>query len=219
MNGEVTMSTEIALLKMCPSAAAYAHPIENACIEFGIDQAIYKAYFLATCATESMGFTVFEENLNYRAKGLRATFGARFTGAAADIYARKPREIANRAYANRLGNGNESSGDGWTYRGRGPIQYTGKANYQELSLALFGDTRLVRFPDMLLDPVIGARSAGHYWRSRKINALIDKDVLSNFLVESEDIRQVRVRVNGPAAAGLDHFRRWLKLSKQALTIT
>lgn len=211
------MSTEIALLKMCPGAVAYAVPIENACIEFNILTALYKAYFLAICATETGGFTRFEENLNYGAAGLAATWPSRFNATTAKIYARRPREIANKVYADRLGNGPEASGDGWNYRGRGPIQCTGKTNYEVTSLDMFGDSRLVRMPNLLLDPIHGARAAGSFWRRNRVNDLIDEDSITNLLIESPDIKQVRRRVNG-GEIGLDHFRRWLKLAKQALTI-
>ena len=87
------------------------------------------AAFLAQCGHESGGWTTFEENLNYSAQGLQGIFGSHFHGDA-DQYARQPEKIANRIYCNRMGNGDEASGDGWKYRGRGPIQLTGKANYR-----------------------------------------------------------------------------------------
>jgi len=87
-------------------------------------------HFFAQCAHESGGLKVFSENLNYSQSGLRKTFKKYFpTEALAKAYARQPEKIANRVYANRMGNGNEASGDGWKYRGRGAIQLTGKNNY------------------------------------------------------------------------------------------
>ena len=88
------------------------------------------AHFMGQCAHESGNFARFEENLNYSADGLMKTFKKYFpTKALADQYARKPEAIANRVYANRMGNGDEASGDGWKFRGRGALQVTGKSNY------------------------------------------------------------------------------------------
>ena len=87
------------------------------------------AAFLAQTAHESAGFTAVRENLNYSAQGLMKTWPARFNQTTAAAYARQPEKIANKVYANRMGNGDEASGDGWRYRGRGLIQFTGKANY------------------------------------------------------------------------------------------
>lgn len=96
---------------------------------------VQAVHFFAQTCHETGGFKVFSENLNYSAKGLRSTFKKYFpTDALAKQYERKPEAIANLVYANRMGNGPESSGDGWKYRGRGALQLTGKENYK-----LFGD--------------------------------------------------------------------------------
>ncbi|HDL5280503.1 TPA: glycoside hydrolase family 19 protein, partial [Mannheimia haemolytica] len=87
------------------------------------------AMFLAQCGVECAGYSVFEENLNYSATALLRTFPKYFAQYNVVLYARNKQAIANRVYANRMGNGNERSGDGWKYRGRGLIQITGKANY------------------------------------------------------------------------------------------
>ena len=91
------------------------------------------AHLLGQCSVESGGFTASTENLNYSAEGLRKIFSKYFTPALAAAYARQPEKIANRAYANRMGNGDEKSGDGYKYRGRGAIQLTGKSNYKAFS--------------------------------------------------------------------------------------
>ena len=104
------------------------------------------AHFFAQTAHESGNFKAFSENLNYSAQGLRGIFGKYFpTQAMADAYARKPEKIANRVYANRMGNGDEASGDGWKYRGRGALQLTGKSNYQAFS-------DYVNRPDVMTNP-------------------------------------------------------------------
>ncbi len=90
------------------------------------------AHFFGQVATETGNFAKFAENLNYSASGLQNTFGKYFPGDIEAQYARQPEKIANRVYANRMGNGSEASGDGWKYRGRGALQLTGKTNYQAI---------------------------------------------------------------------------------------
>ncbi|RKD61568.1 hypothetical protein [Rhizobium sp. WW_1] len=104
------------------------------------------AYMLATAYHETdQTMCAISENLNYSADGLRATFPKYFTATQAAAYARQPQRIANRAYANRMGNGSEASGDGWRYRGRGLVQITGRNNYDRYGIA--------DDPDKALDPV------------------------------------------------------------------
>lgn len=103
------------------------------------------AYMLATAFHETDNtMCAISENLNYSAAGLCATFPKYFTAAQAAAYARQPQQIANRAYASRMGNGNEASGDGWRYRGRGLVQITGRDNYAKYGIA--------DDPDKALDP-------------------------------------------------------------------
>ena len=103
------------------------------------------AHFFGQCGTETGEFKVYSENLNYSAKGLRNTFGKYFPGNLADLYARNPEKIANRVYASRIGNGDEKSGDGWKFRGRGALQTTGKSNY-----TAFAD--YLKLPDLINTP-------------------------------------------------------------------
>jgi putative chitinase len=104
------------------------------------------AHFFAQTAHESGNFKAFSENLNYGAQGLLGIFRKYFpTSALANAYARQPQKIANRVYANRMGNGDEASGDGWKYRGRGALQLTGKSNYQA-----FAD--YIGRPDVMTNP-------------------------------------------------------------------
>jgi len=106
----------------------------------------HAAHFFAQTAHESGNFTAFSENLNYGAKGLRGIFGKYFpTDAMAKAYERQPQKIANRVYASRMGNGDEASGDGWKYRGRGALQLTGKSNYQAFS-------DYIDRPDVMVNP-------------------------------------------------------------------
>ena len=128
--------------------------------------------FLAQTGHESSGFTRFTENLNYSKKALLTVFPKYFpTATIADAYARQPEKIANKVYANRMGNGSACSGDGWKYRGRGPIQITGKANYRKLEY----DTGIlcVRSPDLLLNPYEGVKSAFWFWDTHGLQIVDD----------------------------------------------
>ena len=105
--------------------------------KFGIDTPVEVAHFLAQCGHESGGFRVVNENLNYSAKGLQGIFKKYFpTSVLAEQYQRKPEKIANRVYASRMGNGDETSGEGFKFRGRGYIQLTGKQNYTSFGKAI-----------------------------------------------------------------------------------
>lgn len=139
--------------------------------EFGIDTHQRAAAFIAQTAHESGGYSTFIENLNYSALALSKIWPTRFPGAIAAQYANKPEQIANRAYANRLGNGAEASGDGWRYRGRGVIQVTGRTNYQACGQGL--GLPLISSPELLEIPLNAFRSAGWYWKSRKCNTYAD----------------------------------------------
>lgn len=153
------------------------------------------AHFFGQCAHESGGFKVFSENLNYSADGLSKIFKKYFPSvAAAQPYARKPEKIANKVYANRMGNGPESSGDGWKFRGRGPIQLTGKDNYTAFSQA-------IGRPDVLTNPDIVAtelafESALWFFNKNNLFAIADKGVTDAV------IGQITRRVNG-GTHGLD----------------
>lgn len=146
----------------------------NATFErFAIDTPQRQACFIGQCGHESGGFKVLSENLNYSAKGLCATWPKRFADeASAAPYHRQPEKIANRVYAGRMGNGDEASGDGWRYRGRGLIQLTGKANYQAAGSALHAD--LLASPDLVATAQYAALTAGWFWHSNNLNALADK---------------------------------------------
>ena len=136
------------------------------------------AAFLAQCGHESLDFTVLQENLNYGAKGLLGLFKKYFPNEAlAKQYERKPEKIANKIYANRMGNGSEESGDGWAHRGRGAIQLTGKLNYQAFanSIGLTLEDAITYCATM--DGAI--ESACWFWQKNKLNVIADKkDVLA-----------------------------------------
>ena len=134
------------------------------------------AHFLAQAAHESGKFTVTRENLNYSAASLGAVFKKYFpTSELQQQYARKPEAIANKVYADRMGNGNEKSGDGWLYRGRGFFQLTGKNNYYNYSKAAYGDDRLVKNPDAVAELVDAMKSAIWYWETNNLSKWADQD--------------------------------------------
>lgn len=123
----------------------------------------WMAYMLATVYHETgRSMCPISENLNYSADGLRATFPKYFNAAQAAAYARQPERIANRAYANRMGNGDEASGDGWRYRGRGLVQITGRDNYAKYGIADDPDLALDRQKavEILFDGMINGRFTG-----------------------------------------------------------
>ncbi|MGA8135280.1 MAG: glycoside hydrolase family 19 protein [Pseudomonas gingeri] len=133
------------------------------------------AAFLAQAGHESGQLRSVVENLNYGAQALVATWPSRFTPALAAQVARQPEQIANIVYASRMDNGDASSGDGWNYRGRGLIQITGRSNYRQCSLGLFGDERLLQQPELLEQPQWAAESAAWFWEQQGLNALADAD--------------------------------------------
>ncbi|NKJ34097.1 hypothetical protein [Rhizobium sp. SG570] len=121
------------------------------------------AYMLATAFHEADNtMCAVSENLNYSAAGLCATFPKYFNASQAAAYARQPQRIANHAYANRMGNGTEASGDGWRYRGRGLVQITGRDNYAKYGIADYPDKALdpIKAVEILFDGMINGRFTG-----------------------------------------------------------
>lgn len=146
--------------------------INAACTKYSINSRLRLAAFIAQVGHESARLTAVEENLNYSASGLLATFGKYFDSASAAAYARQPQKIGNRVYANRMGNGSEASGDGYTYRGRGLIQCTGKSTYNSCSQGIGID--VLNNPASLTSPPNAALSAGWFWNSRSLNDYADR---------------------------------------------
>lgn len=143
------------------------------------------AAFLAQCAHESGGFRAIKENLNYRAETLRKVFPKYFTtDALAQQYAHKQEAIANKVYANRMGNGSEESGDGFRYCGRGLIQLTGKQNYQNFADSI--ETPVEDVPAFLATFEGSVQSACWFWEANNLNQYAD----------SGDILTMTKRING-----------------------
>jgi len=165
-------------------AAAWVTPITDACRLAEINTAPRLAAFLAQIGHESAGLSRVVENLNYSADrirtiGMRSKPGSRWRSLVprAAALAGNPQAMANAAYGGRMGNGDEASGDGWRYIGRGLIQNTGKANYEavrdELRERLAPVPDFVETPELLAEPIWAALAAGAYWRSHRLNALAD----------------------------------------------
>lgn len=172
----------------------------NSLIEDFDSISIYRqAAFLAQTGHESGSFTAVKENLNYSAAGLLKTFKKYFPSyELALLYERQPEKIANRVYANRMGNGIEASGDGWKYRGRGLIQLTGKNNYIACSNDLEID--LVNNPSWLETEEGAVKSALWYWNKHSLNAYADV----------EDIKGMTKVINGGYNGLADRIEKYNK---------
>lgn len=130
------------------------------------------AFFLAQVGHETKSLSAMVENLNYKADRLLTIFPKYFDAKTALSFAGKPEAIANRVYADRLGNGPTESGDGWKYRGRGPFHHTGKDEYALLSKNIGVD--VVNQPELLEGPLVGSLASGDFWSRKLINNVADK---------------------------------------------
>lgn len=157
--------------------ATYAPILQQYCPQYTVNTPLRWCHFIAQLAHESGALTRTQENLNYSSKALRTIFTKYFPNInLAEQYQRQPERIANRVYANRMGNHDEASGDGWKYRGRGLIQLTGRANYQALTIELGED--VVNQPERLADePTLAVKSALWFWQKNNLSALADVDQL------------------------------------------
>ncbi|WP_418162847.1 glycoside hydrolase family 19 protein [Pantoea vagans] len=179
---------------------------------FQISTPLRQAHFLAQTGHESAGFLKVEEGLNYSENALTAMFGKRITAEQARAYGRNAMHAANQKmiasiiYANRNGNGDVASGDGYRYRGRGLIQITGKANYAALVKQLGAD--VVANPDLLLSYRFAAMSAAAWWKNNGLNELADSD----------DVNRITRIING-GNNGLDDRKSRLSKSKGILCST
>lgn len=138
--------------------------------KFSIYTPLRLAHFLSQCGHESWNFTATVENLNYSEEALNRVFGKYFPDGLAKSYARQGQRIGSRVYANRMGNGDEASGEGFKYRGRGFIQLTGKVNYASFDKLV--EENIIEQPELVATkyPLL---SAAWYWNSRNLNAIAD----------------------------------------------
>lgn len=170
--------------------------------KYGVVTKLDKAYFMAQTEHESH-LKPISENLNYSSDSLVKVFPKYFNKTTAVNYHRNPQKIANVIYANRMGNGNTESGDGWKYRGRGFIQLTGKENY--LKLSKYTGIDFVNNPDLLLQEENALIAALWFWKTKGISALANTD----------NIEAVTKRING-GLIGLDDRKKLLAVWKSKL---
>jgi putative chitinase len=177
-------------------------PLQREMDKSQINTPLRISHFIAQVAHESGSLRFVEENLNYSAKALLAVFGRHFNRISAERCARKPEEIANIVYANRMGNGNTDSGDGWNFRGRGLIQLTGRDNYTKLSKAYGED--YVDNPDRVArDSDCAVQAACWFWTENGLNEYADKD----------DVKAITRRING-GYNGLEQREEFLARAKR-----
>jgi putative chitinase len=172
--------------------------------DFGITTNLRLAHFLAQCALESNNFTATVENLNYRAARLMEIFPRFFRGVDPAAFANNPEKIGNRVYANRMGNGDEASGDGFKFRGRGYIQLTGRNNYTSFSTFVGEDC--VANPDLVATKFPLA-SAAFYFKSNNIWAICDRGA------DDGTVTQVTKAVNGGThglAERIQNFKKFMQ---------
>jgi putative chitinase len=177
--------------------------IPNVMQNFGINTPLRLAHFLAQCGHESAGFKATSENLNYSVKGLMGIFKKYFpTEALANEYARQPQKIANKVYASRMGNGDEASGDGYKFRGRGYIQLTGKQNYTAFDAAV--EDNILANPD-LVSTKHALASAAWFWKKNGLSLIADTGD------STEVVTKITKRVNGGTiglADRIKHFKEY-----------
>jgi putative chitinase len=161
--------------------------IPDTAAKFGITTPLRLAHLLAQASHESGHFKAVSENLNYSADGLKKIFGKYFTGTLNESYARQPEKIANRVYSSRMGNGDEKSGEGWKYRGRGYLQTTGKSNYAAFDKIVEDD--ILANPDLVATKYPLA-SAAFFFNKNGLWPICDKGS------SKEVVTEVSKRVNG-----------------------
>lgn len=182
----------------------YCTSLTLALERYGMDgHVLREAAFVAQVGHESLGLTRLEENLHYSADRLFSVFPRHFLtlGDARAVAGRGPEAVANRVYAGRMGNGTEDSGDGWRYRGRGPLQVTGRAMYATMGEALMLPLR--DEPDLLLEIDNGLMAAGEFWRAHGLNRLADKG----------ELELMTHRINGGMAGFADRMDRYVAALK------
>jgi putative chitinase len=168
-----------------------------------INTPLRAAHFLAQAAHESGGFKFKSENLNYSKESLLKVFPKYFTAASAEGYHRQPEKIASRVYANRMGNGNEASKDGWKFKGRGYIQLTGKDNYKAFS-DWAKEPSIMENPDQVADDKYAGLSAIWFWNKNGLSKIADTDNLR----DDKTLIKITARVNGGTHGLADRLERF-----------
>lgn len=197
---------QAAMPKITPeNVTRFLGPINDVISKYQIDTAQRLSCFLAQLAHESVSLSRMEEGLSYSsADRLCRIFPKHFpTQESALPYVRQPEKLANKVYANRMGNGDTTSGDGYRYRGRGPMQLTGKSNYAWFARETGADA--VNNPDLVKQPDVGMLSAGWFWNVRALNPLAD----------AGDMLAITRKINGGTNGLEDRLHNWT-LAKKAL---
>lgn len=204
MSLPITKDQLSSILSKNKDAGSWYDPLSKILPKYDINTTLRVSAFIAQCAHESGQFMIVQENLNYSADGLNKIFSKYFVkaGRDANAYARQPEKIANIVYANRMGNGDTASGDGWKHRGRGLIQLTGKDNY----------TLFAKSINMTIDQAIayletkeGAiESACWFWTKNNLNVLAD----------TQDMKSLTKRING----GFNGLEDRMAYYKKALSV-
>lgn len=190
----------------CTDSATWVLALNPAMAQFEITSRERIAAFLAQIAHESGQLTRLSENLNYSAKRLMQVWPNRFaTLEKALQYERNPERLANYVYAKRIGNGDEASGDGWSYRGRGLIQLTGRGNYRAAAQGI--GLPLEEQPDLVAQPGPAALSAAWFWKSRGLNELADDQNDDN---DTEDFKAITKLINGGTVGINERMAFWEK---------
>ena len=193
------------ILQIMPNAGkripAFLFPLNDMFYEWGLTSGIRMAAFLAQAAHESAELSRMRENMNYSVERLLEVFPKYFTEEEAKGYERQPERIASRVYANRFGNGDEASMDGWTYRAAGIFGITFRDNYQ--SLSDFYGIDFVAHPELVATPEWACRSAGHYWSLRKLSQVADENT-------EESFKEMTRRINGGLNGWKDRLKFWRK---------
>jgi len=202
----VTVQALIAAGIAPAQAREFVQPLALACQRFDIDTPARVGAFVAQCRVESSAFTALEESLWYRDPDrLRRIFPSRIPDLmTAAMLVKAPERLANRVYSDRLGNGNEASGDGWRYRGRGLKQLTGRANYGDAAEAL--GRPYLEHPELVAKPVDACLTAAWFWHANKCNILADS-------AQWDAITRV---VNGPGMVAKDERRLYTEHAIEAL---
>src|ERR1017187_563352 len=199
MKMKITVSVlqlQAALACSVAHAELYVSPLNSAMERFEINTTTRVCAFLAQVGHESGRLARTSENLNYSAEGLLATFPSHFVADEATAYAHQPERIADHIYANRMGNGDEASGEGWKHRGYGLIQITGKANQAECGVEL--GLPLESSPELLEQPDNAALSAAWFWNKHGCNALAD----------AGEFAAITKRINGGLIGQADREALW-----------
>jgi putative chitinase len=177
------------------AAEKHAAALEKARQQSSVDTARRLAHLMGQLFVECGGFTKLEEGFNYRPERLDAVFKAvKGIDDAKALLAKGPQAVASRVYANRLGNGDEASGDGWNYRGSGYVQLTGRSNYEKFGSIVGID--IVSDPELARQPESAARLAFAFWDAKGCSPLADKG----------DLEGITRKINGPAMLGLAERR-------------